>query len=80
MRYMDMKRSPSGLTMPLLWPPFSDVPTGLQRLLALAASAEACCALGTAYRDGQGVPADAEKAKTFRAKACDLGLDRCCAQ
>jgi DNA-binding CsgD family transcriptional regulator len=27
---------------------FTDVPTGLQRLLALAASAEACCALGNA--------------------------------
>lgn len=41
-------------------------------------SREACCALGDAYRDGKGVAADAEKARSFRAKACDLGVARCC--
>ena len=41
-------------------------------------SREACCALGDAYADGRGVPADAEKARPLRAKACELGLTRCC--
>jgi len=41
-------------------------------------SREACCALGDAYREGKGVTADEQKARTLRGKACDLGLDRCC--
>jgi TPR repeat protein len=41
-------------------------------------SREACCAVGDAYRDGKGVTADPQKAKTFRAKACEQGLARCC--
>ena len=41
-------------------------------------SGEACCVLADAYRDGQGVAADAEKAGTFRDKACQLGASRCC--
>lgn len=41
-------------------------------------SSEACCALGDAYRDGKGVVADPDKARDLRAKACELGSNRCC--
>jgi len=39
---------------------------------------EACCELGEQYRIGRWVPADAEKARELRSKACGLGCERCC--
>jgi len=56
----------------------AEAPLSTLRQACAHASAEACCALGDAYRDGKGMPANPEKASTFRAKACDLGLGRCC--
>ena len=53
--------------------PFSDL-----RERCSNSSREACCALGDAYRDGKGVTANPEDARTFHGKACDLGLARCC--
>ena len=41
-------------------------------------SGEACCELAEQQRTGKWMPADADKARELRERACRLGCDRCC--